>query len=385
MATSIKIDTVSATQSLRSMNTALRASTNAWKAEEVQAKSVGDYLKASQAKYEGLGRSIDQVKEKIKLIQERQKSLDLTTEDGKNSYNRYAKQLGVAVKQLSSMTAQQERAKSAMQYQTSGLASLQSRYRSLNEVNSSYVKRLEAEGKGYEASVAKLNNYRTSLSNLSKQQSIQRNELKRIAEESGITSDAYKKQQVRVNETAANMAKLTTKIKDARSDVARYSSGLNELQTKYKSTSSVAKSYVDRLEAEGKKYEAAKTKLNSYKSAVENLTKQQRIQENELSKIASESGKSSSAYRTQEGKVNQTATSISKLNTKIKSTSSEVKRLKPTGFNAVANAAKKVTSASSKMKTTLHGTWDSVKSGATAAAAGIGAIGAAAISGAKKA
>ena len=280
MATSIKIDTVSATQSLRSMNTALRASTNAWKAEEVQAKSVGDYLKASQAKYEGLGRSIDQVKEKIKLIQERQKSLDLTTEDGKNSYNRYAKQLGVAVKQLSSMTAQQERAKSAMQYQSSGLASLQSKYRSLTEVNGSYVKRLEAEGK---------------------------------------------------------------------------------------------------------KYEAARTRLNSYKSAVENLTKQQKIQENELAKIASESGRSSSAYRAQEVKVNQTATSIGKLNTKIKSTSSEVRRLKPTGFNAVANAAKKVTSASSKMKSTLHGAWDSVKSGATAAAAGIGAVGAAAISGAKKA
>lgn len=88
MATSIKIDTVSATQSLRSMNTALKASTNAWKAEEVQAKSVGNYLKASQARYEGLGRSIDQAKEKIKLIQERQKALDLTTEDGRNSYNR---------------------------------------------------------------------------------------------------------------------------------------------------------------------------------------------------------------------------------------------------------------------------------------------------------
>ena len=280
MATSIKIDTVSATQSLRSMNTALRASTNAWKAEEVQAKSVGDYLKASQAKYEGLGRSIDQVKEKIKLIQERQKSLDLTTEDGKNSYNRYAKQLGVAVKQLSSMTAQQERAKSAMQYQSSGLASLQSKYRSLTEVNGSYIKRLEAEGKGYEAAVAKLDHYKTSLNNLSKQQKIQKDELKRIAEESGITSNAYKKQQVRVNETATSMAKLTSKIK---------------------------------------------------------------------------------------------------------STSSEVRRLKPTGFNAVANAAKKVTSASGKMKSTLHGAWDSVKSGATAAAAGIGAVGAAAISGAKKA
>lgn len=280
MATSIKIDTVSATQSLRSMNTALKASTNAWKAEEVQAKSVGDYLKASQARYEGLGRSIDQAKEKIRLIQERQKSLDLTTEDGRNSYNRYAKQLGITVKQLSSMTAQQERAKSAMQYQTSGLASLQSRYRSLNEVNSSYVKRLEAEGK---------------------------------------------------------------------------------------------------------KYEAAKTRLTSYKSAVENLTKQQKIQESELSRIASESGKASSAYHAQEVKVNQTATSISKLNSKVKSAQSEVNKLNPNGFNKIANGAKHVTNAADKMKSSLKNAWEHVKSGATAAAAGIGAVGAAAISGAKKA
>lgn len=280
MATSIKIDTVSATQSLRSMNTALKASTNAWKAEEVQAKSVGNYLKASQARYEGLGRSIDQAKEKIKLIQERQKTLDLTTEDGRNSYNRYAKQLGITVKQLSSMIAQQERAKSAMQYQTSGLASLQSRYRSLNEVNSSYVKRLEAEGK---------------------------------------------------------------------------------------------------------KYEAAKTRLTSYKSAVENLTRQQKIQESELSRIASESGKASSAYHAQEVKVNQTATSISKLNSKVKSAQSEVNKLNPNGFNKIANGAKHVTNAADKMKSSLKNAWEHVKSGATAAAAGIGAVGAAAISGAKKA
>lgn len=280
MATSIKIDTVSATQSLRSMNTALKASTNAWKAEEVQAKSVGNYLKASQARYEGLGRSIDQAKEKIKLIQERQKALDLTTEDGRNSYNRYAKQLGITVKQLSSMIAQQERAKSAMQYQTSGLASLQSRYRSLNEVNSSYVKRLEAEGK---------------------------------------------------------------------------------------------------------KYEAAKTRLTSYKSAVENLTRQQKIQESELSRIASESGKASSAYHAQEVKVNQTATSISKLNSKVKSAQSEVNKLNPNGFNKIANGAKHVTNAADKMKSSLKNAWEHVKSGATAAAAGIGAVGAAAISGAKKA
>lgn len=218
MATSIKIDTVSATQSLRSMNTALKASTNAWKAEEVQAKSVGDYLKASQARYEGLGRSIDQAKEKIRLIQERQKALDLTTEDGRNSYNRYAKQLGITVKQLSSMIAQQKRARSSLSYESSGLAELQKHYRESISLNKSYVDRLESEGKTYLANKARVSGYRNSIANLTKQYEAQSKELNRIASESGKTSSAYKVQQTRVNETATAINKAKSAVSGLESE-----------------------------------------------------------------------------------------------------------------------------------------------------------------------
>lgn len=218
MATSIKIDTVSATQSLRSMNTALKASTNAWKAEEVQAKSVGNYLKASQARYEGLGRSIDQAKEKIKLIQERQKALDLTTEDGRNSYNRYAGQLGITVKQLSSMIAQQKRARSSLSYESSGLAELQKHYRESISLNKSYVDRLESEGKTYLANKARVSGYRNSIANLTKQYEAQSKELNRIASESGKTSSAYKVQQTRVNETATAINKAKSAVSGLESE-----------------------------------------------------------------------------------------------------------------------------------------------------------------------
>lgn len=218
MATSIKIDTVSATQSLRSMNTALKASTNAWKAEEVQAKSVGNYLKASQARYEGLGRSIDQAKEKIKLIQERQKALDLTTEDGRNSYNRYARQLGITVKQLSSMIAQQKRARSSLSYESSGLAELQKHYRESISLNKSYVDRLESEGKTYLANKARISGYRNSIANLTKQYEAQSKELNRIASESGKTSSAYKVQQTRVNETATAINKAKSAVSGLESE-----------------------------------------------------------------------------------------------------------------------------------------------------------------------
>lgn len=48
MATSIALDTLKATNSLRGLNDAVTSVKNAWKAQEAAAKSSGDYLKASQ-------------------------------------------------------------------------------------------------------------------------------------------------------------------------------------------------------------------------------------------------------------------------------------------------------------------------------------------------
>ena len=221
-------------------------------------------------------------------------------------------------------------------------------------------------------------------------------DLKKVQAEADQTTEkgrqAYKNASEEIQKNAALTLRATTRLESltkqqdkAKSSLNYYKSGLADAQKTLKQTQAVTKSYVDRLKAEGKGYESAKARLSGYRSSLQNLTKQQKIQEQELSRIASETGKSSSAYKRQQVRVNETATSIAKLNTKVKSTQKEVNRLSPNGFNKIANGAKRVTTAADKMKSGLKGAWEHVKTGATAAAAGIGAVGAAAISGAKKA
>lgn len=69
---------------------------------------------------------------------------------------------------------------------------------------------LEAEGKSAEANKAKLGGLKQAYSNMEAQYKAQTSELERIKTASGATSDAYKRQQVRVNETATAMAKAKT-------------------------------------------------------------------------------------------------------------------------------------------------------------------------------
>ena len=221
-------------------------------------------------------------------------------------------------------------------------------------------------------------------------------DLKKVQAEADQTTEkgkqAYKNATEEIKKNAAQTLRATTRLESltkqqekAKSSLNYYSSGLAEAQKSLKQTQAVTKSYVERLKAEGKGYESAKAKLNGYKSSLENLRKQQTMQLQELSRIANETGKSSSAYKRQQVRVNETATSIANLNTKIKSSQKEVNKLNPGGFNKIANGAKRVTTAADKMRSGLKGAWEHVKTGATAAAAGIGAVGAAAISGAKKA
>ncbi|MCT3297760.1 phage tail protein, partial [Lactiplantibacillus pentosus] len=68
----------------------------------------------------------------------------------------------------------------------------------------------EAEGRSAEANKAKLGGLKQAYSNMEAQYKAQTSELDRIKTASGATSDAYKRQQVRVNETATAMAKAKT-------------------------------------------------------------------------------------------------------------------------------------------------------------------------------
>jgi TP901 family phage tail tape measure protein len=247
----------------------------------------------------------------------------------------------------------------------------------------------EAKYKGLAETIKKQKDYISGLQEAQKhlteaQKSVDRS-TKEGRQEYGKYNEALQKNETRIHSAEQKLVSLTNQQTKAKSSLNYYKSGLADVQKQLKVNESVAKSYVVRLKAEGKGYESAKAKLNSYKDSLANLRKQQSIQTSELSRIARETGKSSDAYKRQEVRVNQTATSIAKLNSKIKSSQTEVNKLNPKGFNKLANGAKHVTNAADKMKAGLKSAWANVKSGATAAAAGIGAVGAAALSGAKKA
>ena len=218
MSTTIDINTIKATNSLKSLDSAIRATTNAWKANEARQKSVGNSLEAAKSRYEGLGKNIDNVKAKIRYLTEQQSKLDTSTKQGQEEYNKYINKLASAEKQLASMTAQQNRARSSLSYESSGLAELQKHYRESTSLNKSYVDRLESEGKTYLANKARVSGYRNSIANLTKQYEAQSKELSRIASESGKTSSAYKVQQTRVNETAIAINKAKSAVSGLESE-----------------------------------------------------------------------------------------------------------------------------------------------------------------------
>ena len=93
MSTTIDINTIKASNSLKSLDSAIRATTNAWKANEARAKSVGSALEASKSRYEGLSKNIENVKSKIGYLTEQQSKLDRTTQQGQEEYNKYANKL----------------------------------------------------------------------------------------------------------------------------------------------------------------------------------------------------------------------------------------------------------------------------------------------------
>lgn len=78
----------------------------------------------------------------------------------------------------------------------------------MSAVTASYVQRLQAEGKTYEANKVKSKAYAESLNYLNGKQKALETQLGKIAEKSGKTSETYKEQQVRINATATSINRL---------------------------------------------------------------------------------------------------------------------------------------------------------------------------------
>ncbi|WP_122551342.1 NlpC/P60 family protein [Lactiplantibacillus plantarum] len=214
MTSKVGLDSAEAVKSLKTLTAEVRANTSGWKAQETALKSAGDYQKAAAARVDGLAKSMEAQKAKIDELKSRQSGLNRDTKDGEETYLKLTDQINKASRSYDSMGGQLDRAKSKLQYYNSGLADLQKGYKQSTELSKSYVERLEAEGRSAEANKARLGGLKQAYSNMESQYKAQTSELERIKTASGATSDAYKRQQVRVNETATSMAKLKSETNE---------------------------------------------------------------------------------------------------------------------------------------------------------------------------
>lgn len=247
MSTSIALDLVKASESVKSLTTLVKSSQSAWKAQEAEMKSAGDAAGAAQAKYEGLGKSIDAQQAKIDSLKNKQSELKGNTQETAAQYLKYQQQIDGATKQLASMEAQQQRAGQAMDYQKSGLAGLQSEYTAASRANQAYVTRLQAEGREQEANKAKMDGYKSAITNLNGQLDKQQSELERIASASGRNSDAWRTQKMRVDETATSLAHAKSSMANLSDEMekmnpspwARLKSSITETNDKAEKTHSI--------------------------------------------------------------------------------------------------------------------------------------------------
>lgn len=237
MSTEIALDTLQAANSIKRLTQLVNSSTNAWKAQESQMRSAGDYLGAAQAKYDGLGNAIQNQQHKIEKLKQEQSQLKGSTAETAEQYLKYQQQIDQATTRLASLENQQRQAKNSLDYHRSGLAELQKEYKAQNEASDTYIKRLKAEGKEDEARQEQLKQYKGSITNLNKQYETQKEMLERVAKQSGRTSDEYRKQKQRLDETATSLAhtrNAADKLNDEIEQSQRSSTFIGRLKDSFK-------------------------------------------------------------------------------------------------------------------------------------------------------
>lgn len=253
MSTEIALDLVKASESIKSMTNLVNTSTNAWRAQESQLKMTGDYLGATKAKYEGLGSSIQAQQAKIEALKQKQSELKGDTQQTAEQYLKFQQQIDQATTKLSSLEAQQTKAKQSMSYYQSGLADLQKGYRQQNDLSESYVKRLQAEGRENEALQAKLNGSKTAVNNLNKQYEAQVKMLKEVAQSGD--GDAYVKQKQRINETATALAHAKTEANQFEKEVNQ----MNHVPSLFEKMKNGVKKFGDEAQKSSKSTEFLKS------------------------------------------------------------------------------------------------------------------------------
>ncbi|ADA65152.1 phage tail tape measure protein [Lactococcus lactis] len=251
--TGIDLNETKAVEAINRLKSAVKDSTREWKINEAQAKSAGDAVSASKYRYEGLSEAMEKQKAYIANLSEGMKTINRDTDAGEKAYQKYNAQLTTAERSLASMTGQLNRAKSAYEYQQTGIEDLNKSLSANDKLMQSQIDLYEKTRNKMGAAKAEVSGLSTSYAKQTEIYRAQVTELKRLEAAEGTSSETLVKQKTRVNEAASSLLNYRNKLLEANLAVTKMQpfnsesligKGLNTVyQTTEKATDVMAAGY----------------------------------------------------------------------------------------------------------------------------------------------
>lgn len=222
------------------------------RANFAELKSGGQVTEAYAGKVKDTERAIKAQKNIVDSAKQSQKGLDLTTVDGRKEFAKQEKTINNANKAIVSLTGEQKRAKTSLEFYKSGMAEMNRTMKVATGASDAYVARLRAEGKENKANQAQLTGLHTKYSKLSDIYAKQAIELQKVAKETGDTSEAYLKQKTRLDQTGKAMADTQAHVKTLNKSVGGLSGRMASLADKGAKASKSFKTVGGRMVSLGK-------------------------------------------------------------------------------------------------------------------------------------
>ena len=213
--TGIDLNETKAVEAINRLKSAVKDSTREWQINEAQAKSAGDAVSASKYRYEGLSEAMEKQKAYIANLSEGMKTINRDTDAGEKAYQKYNAQLTTAERSLASMTGQLNRAKSAYDYQQTGIEDLNKSLSANDKLMQSQIDLYEKTRNKMGAAKAEVSGLSTSYAKQTEIYRAQVTELKRLEAAEGTSSEALVKQKTRVNEAGSALLTYRNKLLEA--------------------------------------------------------------------------------------------------------------------------------------------------------------------------
>lgn len=222
------------------------------RANFAELRSGGQVTEAYAGKVKDTERAIKAQKNIVDSAKKSQKGLDLTTVDGRKEFAKQEKTINNANKAIVSLSGEQKRAKSSLDFYKSGMAEMNRTMKVATGASDAYVARLRAEGKENKANQAQLTGLHTKYSKLSDIYAKQATELQKVAKDTGESSEAYLKQKTRLDQTGKAMADTQAHVKTLNKSVGGLSGRMASLADKGAKASKSFKTVGGRMVSLGK-------------------------------------------------------------------------------------------------------------------------------------